>query len=110
MLEPNDIELIVDTVKQVVDRLLADRLEQVYAVLEETREQMQHTVLTLEGNDQALLGEIRKVQHATPAEVLTMAGESWASFVTAEAERIGLRVIDPTAIVKKKKATDEMGD
>lgn len=104
MLDENDIAIIVDTVKAVVDRLLGERLEGVYGVLEETREQMQHTVATLEGNDQALLGELRKIQHATPAEVLTMAGESWERYVRGEAMMLG---IIQTAVVKKQKKVTE---
>lgn len=100
MLDQNDMEVIVDAVKSVVDRVIAERMEQVYAVLEETREQMQQTVETLSGNDNALLGELRKIQHATPTEVLTMAGESWERWIRGEATRLGI-----VPVIKKKKAT-----
>lgn len=100
-LEPQDIELIADTAYQVVQRVIGERMEQVYGVLEEIREQMQATVGVLNGNDEALLAEIRKVQHATPAEVLTQAGESWERFITNEAKVLGIL---PTPVVKKKVA------
>lgn len=97
-LDQQDIELIADTAFQVVERVIAERMEQVYAVMEEIRGQMQATVGVLSGNDDALLAELRKVQHATPAEVLTMAGESWERFIRGEAQRIGLL---PAPVMKK---------
>lgn len=93
MLEAQDMEVIVDAVHQVVERVVGERMEQVYHVIEEMRQGMVGTVEVLNGNDTALLGELRKIQHATPAEVLTMAGESWAAFIQHEAERIGMTVV-----------------
>lgn len=90
MIEPEDIPLIVDAVKSVVDRVIAERMTEVYGVLEEIREQMFNSVTVLSGNDDALLGEIRKVQHATPAEVLEMAGDSWERFIRGEAVKLGI--------------------
>ncbi len=89
MLEQSDMEVIVDAVKGVVDRLLGERLEQVYAALEEIRDQTYASITMLDGNDNALLGEIRKVQHATPAEVLAMAGASWERWIRSEASALG---------------------
>jgi hypothetical protein len=94
-LEASDMEIIVDAVHQVVERVVGERMQQVYEVIEELRDGFTNTVEVLGGNDDALLGEIRKVMHATPAEVLGMAGESWSRYITAEAKYIGLKVIEP---------------
>lgn len=93
MLEPSDMEIITDAVYEVVNRVVGARMEEVYAVLEELRGGFTNTVEVLNGNDNALLGEIRKVQHASPAEVLEMAGESWERFIRNEAEAIGMTVV-----------------
>lgn len=106
-LDENDIPVIVDAVKSIVDRLLAERMESIYGVLEEIREQTFHSVTVLDGNDAALLAEIRKVQHATPAKVLEMAGESWDRFIRAEAGHLGLRIVVPKVLAADTKEDDD---
>lgn len=106
-LEAADIEIITDTVYAVLDRVIAERMEQVYAGLEETREQMQQTVAVLEGNDHALLGEVRKLQHAGPVDLADEVVGAWERFIHGEATRLG---ITRPVLTKTKKMGDDDGD
>lgn len=94
-IEQADLEAIVGAVNEIIGR----RLEEVYGAIEQMREEFTQTVTVLDGNDTALLGEIRKMSGMTPAEVLKEAGESWERYVKGEAANLGLRIVAP-----KKKA------
>ena len=87
-LDQNDLGIIVNTMKSVVNQVLAARLEEVYAVLEEIRGQFQHSITTLDATDHALLAEIRRVQGASPAELVDAVNEGWERFVMAEHKRL----------------------
>ena len=93
----DDVAQIVEAVNEIIGQ----RLQPVYESIEQMREEFTQTVTVLDGNDTALLGEIRKMSGMTPAEVLKEAGESWERYVKSEAANLGLRIVAP-----KKKAAE----
>ncbi len=91
-------EQIVNVLTPVVEAEIGRRLEEVYSVIEDLRQQMIATVGVLEGNDQAIIAEIQRLRGSggeLVAEVLSRAGESWQRFVMAEAQHLGLKLIVP---------------
>ncbi len=98
--EPSPLtpEQIVDRLTPVIEAAIARRMEEVYAVLEDLRSQMQSTVQVLDGNDQALVAEIQRLRGSggeQVAEVLANAAGAWERWVRAEAANLGLKVIVP---------------
>lgn len=86
-MEASDIEQIVSAIDarlgSRVDALVTERMADIQQAIEQIRDEFTQTVSVLEGNDNALLGEIRKWQGA----------ESWAEFIRAEAGKLGMSVI-----------------
>ena len=95
---PLEPEQIVNIIVPVIEKMIAERSEAIYAVVEDLRQQMIATVGVLDGNDAALVAEIQRLRGSggeQTAEVLTKAAEAWERFVRAEAEQLGLKVITP---------------
>lgn len=80
---------VVDVLYPIIEREFASvRME-----VEQLRQEVFDTVQVLQGNDNALVGELQKIKGSTVAELLQEAGESWARFVKGEAENLGMRVV-----------------
>lgn len=105
-MEPDEITQIVSAVAEAVKPLVRDtvdeairaRMEEVYGVLEELREGFLGTVQVLDGNDQALVGEIQKWKQSPPAEMLAIAATSWERFIRGEVEALGMRMVAPKKV------------
>lgn len=103
VIDEQDLPLIVTAVKGVVDQVLGERLEQVYTDLQAIREQFEHTVQTLDGNDHAILAELRARLGDPVGELTVLAEQAWERHVRAEGERIGLK---PVLVKKKREVVD----
>lgn len=80
---------VVDVLYPIIEREFASIREEI----DQLRAEIYDTVQVLQGNDNALVGELQKMKGSTVAEVLQEAGESWARFVKGEAENLGMRVV-----------------
>lgn len=89
-------------VAEVIDIAIAQRMEQVYGVIEELRQQVSDavesvnaTAQVLHDNDTALMAKMMADQGNVPAEFTVFAAEAWQRFVVAEAKELGLRIVVP---------------
>ena len=96
-----EAEQIVDALVPVIEAAIARRMEQVYTVIEELREQFQQTINIMDGNDHAIIAAVQELRGQVTGEgyvveeVVKRAAESWERFVRSEAEKLGLKVIMP---------------
>ena len=106
-MDQSEVTEVVDALVPVIEGAIARRMEEVYGVLEELREQFQATVAVLDGNDHAIITEVQRLRGSggeQVAETITKAAEAWERFVVTEARHIGLQVIRP------KVAKEEVDD
>lgn len=94
-------EDIVEALVPVIERAIARRMEEVFGVIEELREQFHATIGVMDGNDQAIIAALQEVRGAVTGEggqvgeVMKLAAESWERFVKGEAEKLGMKVVVP---------------
>jgi hypothetical protein len=107
-LEPDDITQVIEA----VDTILARRMEEVYGVLEDLREQVHGSITMLNGNDQALVSEILSLKGGLAAEWNQSSEEAWRRFVEVQARELGIIPAKITAkkIVVKKGDMDDGGE
>ena len=97
-MDQTEVTEVVDALIPVIEGAIARRMEEVYGVLEELREQFQATVTVLDGNDHIIIAEVQRLRESggeQVAETVAKAAEAWERFVVAEAKHIGLQVIRP---------------
>ena len=108
-LEAADVEAIIGAVDEVVGR----RLEQVYASIEQLREEFYATTQVLDGNDHAVVAEVQRMKQEGPAVLLATVEESWSHYIKGEAERLGMKVMVPkmpSAPVQKVEKIEVRGE
>lgn len=98
----DEIEAIADVVQQTVDRIIAQRMEEVYGNIETMRqevrdavEQIRDTAQVLHDNDVTVMAELARVRGDGGREYVEQVAESWRRFVVHEAEQLGFRVMVP---------------
>lgn len=85
----------VETIIGAVDEVMGKRLEQVYASIEQLREEFYATTQVLDGNDHAVVAEVQRMKQEGPAVLLATVEESWTHYIKGEAERLGMKVMVP---------------
>lgn len=93
---PDEIAQVADAVEEIVGR----RMEEVYAVVEDLRQQVADAVQSvnataqvLHDNDTALMARLMKDEGSAPAEFIETAAEGWRRFVEGEAKRLGVKIM-----------------
>lgn len=93
---PDDLAQVADA----VDRVIGQRMEQVYGTIEELRQEVadavtafNQTANVLNENDIAVMAQMAKAEGDEVAGFMERANDSWRRFIIGEAKQLGIKIM-----------------
>lgn len=94
--------LLLKDISPALKEVIGERMEEVYAVIEDLRqdvatavEQVRDTAQVLHDNDVALMARLQQAEGDPVAGFAARVNESWERFIRGECEQMGWRIVVP---------------